>query len=281
MSLLWLNGTLIDRADAKVSPFDHGFLYGDGVWEPLRIFAGKVFRVEQHLEALFSAASVLGIEIPLSRQELTAAIESTVTANDRTEGYIRVIVSRGPGTLGPDPRRIAAQVVVIAEEYQPFPLELYGHGLHAAIVPIPIDAEQSINRVRTLGRPHVVLAKQHALRNGCLEAIFTQKTGELVGTTEGFLFLIKDGAVIVAGGQPHDVTGFAVAAMAGDSGLVVAEYAVKLADLVAADEAFLAGTACGVIGIVRVDGQDIGKGTEGPVTAAIRDGYRTLTRGSG
>ena len=278
MSLLWLNGTLIDKSDAKVSVFDHGFLYGDGVWEHLRVFGGKPFGADHHLKLLFRAAETLGIDIPLSQLQLLAAIAETVKANDRSEGYVRVIVSRGPGTIGPDPRKIDTQVIIVAEEYQPFPTELYAHGLHAVVFHTPLDTEHPVNRVRSLGRRHIPLAKRYALANGCLEAILTNREGELVGATEGFLFLVQDGALVVAGGQPEDATGFAVAAMAGEGGLVVAEYAVKPRDLFAATEAFIAGTACGVIGIARVDGKDIGSGSEGRVTRAVRERFHALTR---
>jgi branched-chain amino acid aminotransferase len=279
MSLLWLNGTLTDKVAARVSPFDHGLLYGDGVWEHLRVFDGKPFRAEHHLRILWNAAAALGIDIPLSQDELLAAIDATLKANSRTDGYVRVVVTRGPGTIGPDPRKIDPQVIVVAEEYQPFPQELYGHGLHAVVAPLALDAENPAHCYRTLNQLHVVRAKQHAIQNGCLEALFQNRAGDLVSTTEGFLFLVKDGALVVAGSQPEDATGFAVAAMAGEGGAVVAEYAVKLGDLFAADEAFIAGTACGVIGLVRVDGKDIGAGREGPMTHAIRERYRSLTRG--
>lgn len=281
MSLVWINGTLTDKADARVSPFDHGFLYGDGVWEHLRVFGGNPFRPQGHLATLFAAAETLGIDIPLSRDELLAAIDSAVRANARTEGYVRVIVSRGPGTIGPDPRKITPQVLIIAEEYQPFPQELYGHGLHAAIAPVRVDAANPALAVRSLGRPHVVLAKQHALRNGCLEAVLVSTAGDLVGTTEGFLFLVKEGAVVVAAGQPADGTGFAVATLAAEAGLVVVEYGVTPAELRGAEEVFIAGTACGVIGLVRIDGKDIGTGAEGPVTRQLRERYLALTRGGG
>jgi branched-chain amino acid aminotransferase len=277
MSLLWINGTLVDKADARVSPFDHGLLYGDGVWEPLRLFNGKPVRAHHHLKVLFAAAEALGIDVPLSQDELLTAVGATATANNRTEGYVRVIVTRGPGTIGPDPRKIEPQVIVIAEEYQPFPYELYGHGLHATVAPLHLDPDNPAHRFRTLNQLHAVRAKQCALQNGCLDALLQTRDGRLVGTTEGFLFAVKDGALVVAGGQTEDATGFAVAAMAGESGLVVAEYSVKLADLLAAEEVFIAGTACGVVGIVRIDGTDIGSGTEGPVTRDIRAAYQHLT----
>jgi branched-chain amino acid aminotransferase len=281
MSLVWMNGTLADKLDARVSPFDHGFLYGDGVWEPLRVFAGKAFNAAHHLNLLFTAAEALGIEVPLSRGELLGAIDQTLHANHRSEGYVRVIVTRGVGTLGPDPRKLDPQVIVIAEEYQPFPAELAEYGLYVTTYPTPFDAEHPANRVRTLGRPHIALAKQDALRHGCLEALLATRTGELIGTTEGMLFLVQDGAVIVAGGHVPEATGYAVAALAGEGGLVVAECAVRMPELLAADEAFLAGTACGVIAIVRVDGQLIGDGSEGPVTRGLRTRFTSVTRSSG
>ena len=281
MSLLWINGTLTDKDAARVSPFDHGFLYGDGVWEHLRVFNGRAFRALEHINHLVTAAEVLGIDVPLSPGELAAAVDATVKANGRTDAYVRVVVSRGPGTIGPDPRKVVPQVMVVAEEYRPFPDELYGHGLHASVFPVPLDTAHPANRVRVLGHPHAVLAKRHALANGCLEAIHTNHAGHLVGTTEGLLFLVKDGAVVVAGDQPKDVTGYAVAALAGHSGLVVAEYTVTAADLHSAEEAFIAGTACGVIGLVRVDGRTVGTGTEGLVTRAIRNRHAAATRSPG
>jgi branched-chain amino acid aminotransferase len=278
MSLVWINGTLVDKTDARVSLFDHGFLYGEGVWEHLRLFDGHLLCLMHHLELLFTAAEALGIEMPLSRDELAVAINATAKANERTQGYVRVIVTRGPGTIGPDPRKLDPQVIIVTEEYLPFPAELYGHGLHAVVCPIAFDSSFPANKVRCLGRPHIVLAKRHALKNGCLEALLTNQKGDVVGTTEGFLFLVKDGAVVVAAGQLVDATGYAVASLAGEEGLVVAEYAVKQADVLGAEEVFIAGTACGVIGIVRIDGQDIGAGTEGAITVALRERYNDLTR---
>jgi branched-chain amino acid aminotransferase len=275
MSHLWINGELIDKADAKVSPFDHGFLYGDGVWEPLRVFGGRLFQTAGHLHHLFESARTHGIDIPLSREELLAAIETTLRANDRLNGYVRVIVSRGPGTLGPDPRKLDPQVIIMAEEYYPFPLELYPHGLHAVTFAAPPGV------VRLLGQPHLAQAKRRAIECGCLEAILTDPAGRLTGTTEGMLFLVKDEALVVASGHIPETTGYAVLAMAGESGLVVIEYAVKSETLFAAGEAFLAGTSCGVIGIVKVDDRVIGSGVEGPITRRLRERFLAVTRGGG
>jgi branched-chain amino acid aminotransferase len=271
MSLLWVNGTLIEKADSRVSPFDHGFLYGDGVWEPLRAAHGRLVLVEEHLDALYHSAEGLGLAVPLSRAELRAALEATVAANHRTEGYARVIITRGPGTIGPDPRKIDPQVIVIAEQYHPFPRELYGHGLDAAVYPWPVDTASQLFHVRALGQPVIPLAKQHALQHGCLEAVLTTGSGLIAGATEGNLFIVKAGEVIVAAGQCPEATAAAVAAMAADKGLPIRVEAVPVEDLRGADEAFLAGTAAGIIGIIRIDGCNIGPGSEGPMTRALRE----------
>jgi branched-chain amino acid aminotransferase len=276
MSLLWLNGALTDKADARISPFDHGLLYGDGVWEHLRVFGGKPFRANHHLKILSAAAQAIGIDIPLSQDELLHAITSTAKVNNRTEGYVRVIVTRGPGTIGPDPRKIEPQVIITAEEYRPFPDELYGHGLHAVYSPFPLDRENPAHRHRTLNQLHVVQAKRHAIRNGCLEALY-HFVDFIVGSTEGHLFAVKDGTLLDEGWQPEDATALVVRELVGDK-FAMMDHGFGWEWLARdTDEVFIAGTACGIIGIVRMNGYAIGNGTEGPVTREIREAYRQLT----
>ncbi|AWM40898.1 D-alanine aminotransferase [Gemmata obscuriglobus] len=277
MSLVWVNGTLVDKLDARVSPFDHGFLYGDGVWEHLRVFGGAPFRAPEHLSALAKAAGALGIEVPLSPAELLAAIGATVRANSRTEGYVRVLVTRGPGTIGPDPRKLEPQVLITAEEYQPFPQELYGHGLHAVVSPQLLDADNPAHQFRTLNQLHIVRAKQHALQSGCLEALLQNRNREIVGATEGVLFAVKGDLLTLASGAAWDDTGAAVIDSTADR-LALVEDPLRLEHLLAADEVFVAGTACGVIGVVRIDGTDIGRGIEGAVTRGVREAYTRITQ---
>jgi branched-chain amino acid aminotransferase len=281
MSLLWLNGTLIEKNEARISPFDHGFLYGDGVWEPLRVFNGLLFHAADHARCLFQSAEKLHLEIPMSQTEVIEAIETTVKANKRVDGYIRVIVTRGPGTLGPDPRKISPQVIVIAEEYHPFPLELYDHGLHASVFKTRIERSSTLLAARTLGEPSIPLAKHDALQNGCLEAILVNHATELLGTTEGVLFLVKQSAVSFDTCQRLDWIGCRIASLAREMGITVTPDPLRLQELLNADEVFQAGASCGVIGIVRVDGKPIGGGTEGPITRTIREAYARLTRGGG
>jgi branched-chain amino acid aminotransferase len=279
MSLVWINGALADKLDARVSPFDHGFLYGDGVWEHLRIFRGAPLRADAHFATLAKAAGAVGIDIPLSLSELRAALDATVRANDRTEGYARVIVTRGPGTVGPDPRKIEPQVIVTAEEYQPFPHELYGHGLHAVVAPLALDADNPAHKWRTLNQLHVVQAKRFALQHGCLEALYQNRECALIGATEGVLFAVRGGDLVVAESHLWDDTATFATEALGEA-LAVVESSLSLADLLKADEAFIAGTACGIIGIVRANGTNIGTGTEGRHTCAAREHYLRVARGS-
>lgn len=280
MSLVWVNGALIDKLDARVSPFDHGFLYGDGVWEHLRVFGREPFRATEHLATLAKAAAALGIEVPLAPADLLAAIEATVKANNRTEGYVRVLVTRGPGTIGPDPRKLEPQLLITAEEYQPFPQELYGHGLHVAVSPLLLDEENPAHQFRTLNQLHIVRAKQHALQHGCLDALLQNRTRGIVGATEGVLFTVKERNLTLPASRLWDDVASVVTQLAGaECGLTERE--LRLPDVLAADEAFIAGTACGVIGVVRVDGAVIGAGTEGPVTRRVRGAYLQLARGAG
>lgn len=280
MSLLWINGQLIDKTEARVSPFDHGFLYGDGVWEHVRVFGGQLFLPDEHVQCLYDAASVLRIDIPLSQPELIEAINTTVQANHRTEGYIRVIVTRGPGTIGPDPRKLDAQVIIIAEEYQPFPAELYGHGLHVICTSIPFMGSNRrwLDR-RLLGQRQFVIAKRDALERGCLEALLMTEAGLLVGGTEGPVFLVCGNEIRLSDHHQPEVMTKVIRDIATGLGLGITVVSLGLPELRDANEVFLAGTACGVIGIIRIDGKDIGSGTEGSVTQEIRRRYHALTRG--
>jgi branched-chain amino acid aminotransferase len=245
------------------------------VWEPLRVFRGQIFRAADHLAQLFAAAAALRIDIPLSQNDLLAAVEATVRANDRTEGYVRVIVTRGPGTIGPDPRKLDPQVFITAEEYLPFPTELYAHGLHTVTAPCPLAASNPADFVRTLGQPGVVLAKAHALANGCLEAVLV----DAGRTTEGNLFAVQGGKVLRFPARPADVAAEVVEELARDAGIPTEPAPSPGTKLTTFDELFTAGTSCGVIGVVRVDGTDVGAGAEGPVTRTLRERYRILTRG--
>jgi branched-chain amino acid aminotransferase len=272
MSLVWINGTLVDKSEAKISVFDHGFLYGDGVWTDLRAFGGKLLWPTRTLKLFIE--NFHHIEVPFTIDELQTAILETLQANSRKDGYIRVIATRGAGTLGPDPRKLDPTVIIIAEEYQPFPQELYEHGLHVVRTPVvpPDDIGSTLGASRTL-----VEAKRFALEEGCLEVIFLDESGNVLGGIEGGYSFIKDGMLH---GRTHDM----IFLMCWDGGVpipprVKGDHRVAFNTIHEFDEVFLAGTACGVIGIAKVDGKPIGTGREGPITKRIREAYRKLTRG--
>jgi branched-chain amino acid aminotransferase len=278
MSLIWINGQLVDKTEARISVFDHGFLYGDGVWEPLRVFGGKPHEPRPHLVHLHNAARRAGIEIPLSIDEMTTAIEETVRANSRGEGYVRVIATRGPGTLGPDPRKIDPQIIVIVEEYIPFPRELYEYGLNVVSMRV---GEPHRDFKRSLSGAWIVEAKQCAVKNGCLDALLVTPPDGVIGSTEGDLFIVSSGAVINAPTSAVDVASAHVGSIVDGEGIPRSPRSspLPLADVVAADEAFLAGTSCGIIGVVQVDGKSIAAGRPGPVTQRIWQAYHQLSRG--
>jgi branched-chain amino acid aminotransferase len=281
MSLVWVNGTLVDKADARVSVFDHGLLYGDGVWEPLRVFGGRLFRPAEHVRLLAASAGILGITLPYTPDELIAAVEATARANHRTDGYCRVVVTRGPGTIGPDPRKLDPQVFITAEEYQPFPLELYGHGLHVVQSSVQFTSPNHWWFFRRLlGQPHLVVAKREALERGCLDAVLVMDTGMIVGTTEGPLFFVTGSDIRLPNHYQPEASVGVVKEIAARLGFGFLEVPAGMPQLAAADEAFLAGTACGVVAVTRVNFRDIAGGTEGPVTRAVREAYRDLTSGA-
>jgi branched-chain amino acid aminotransferase len=282
MSLIWINGQLIDKSEARVSPFDHGFLYGDGVWEHFRVFAGTLFRPDYGIRELFGHLQFLGIELPLSDQSLLEAIDHTLRANQRDNGYVRVLVSRGSGTIGPDPRKIDPQVIIIAEEYRPFPPEIEEHGLEVVVHYSCLIHHEWYLADRLLGRPHVVVAKRDALTRGCLEAVCCDLGRYVLGGTEGSVFRVRPqkGVELLDCMGARDVTAFFVNEVATVRPFL-APGELPSSVLMEADELFLAGTTCGIIPIVKVDGNPIGSGTEGPVTRRIREAYRRLTRGGG
>ncbi|MFO0802513.1 MAG: aminotransferase class IV [Gemmataceae bacterium] len=273
MSLVWINGQLVDKSEAKISVFDHGFLYGDGVWEHFRAFNGKLFRPEDGLVPL------IGYSL-FRHDDLIAAIGRTLEANNRREGYVRVIVTRGVGTIGPDPRKLDAQVIIIAEEYRPFPEELYKSGLQVVSCRLWFSTLSAFPN-RTLGQWHILIAKQHALEHGCLDSVLIDRDDLLGYCTEGDIYIVQSGIIRASSGLSRDqafARGFHID-IHRIQGFPAATRQLSLTDLHAADEVFLAGTSCGVIGIVQIDGKPIGSGTEGPITKRIREAYRKLTRG--
>ncbi len=278
-----INGKLFDKPDAKVSVYDHGLLYGDGVFEGLRIYAGKVFRLKEHIERLFDSARHIALEIPLSREALTEAVLNTVRVNAKHEGYIRLIVTRGAGTLGLDPRKTAdPQVIVIVDDISLYPAELYENGMEIVTASTIRNHPNALNpRVKSLNYLNNVLAKIEATRAGVLEALMLNHKGEVAEASADNVFTVKRGVLMTPptdAGILEGITRNAILDLAHAAGIPAREATMTRHDIYAADECFLTGSGAEVIPVIKVDGRPIGSGKPGPITRQLRESYQHLTR---
>ena len=286
MPRVWINGKLFDKADAKVSVYDHGLLYGDGVFEGIRIYAGKVFRIREHVDRLYDSAVAISLEIPMSREAMADAIVATVKANDKHEGYIRLVVTRGPGSLGIDPRRCDdPQVIIIVDDISLYPSEVYERGLEVITASITRNHPNALNpRIKSLNYLNNILAKMEATRAGCQEAIMLNGAGEVAECTGDNIFIVKNRVVRTPpteAGILEGITRGAVIRLAKQAGLTVVEGPFTRHDIYAADECFLTGTAAEVVSVISLDGRTIGDGKPGPVTKDLLERFRELTRKGG
>jgi branched-chain amino acid aminotransferase len=284
MSLkVYINGKLFDKENATVSVYDHGLLYGDGVFEGIRSYGGKVFRLEEHVDRLWSSAKAIMLEIPISKQAMARAIEDTLAVNEITDGYIRVVVTRGCGSLGLDPNRCSdAQVIIITDHIALYPEELYREGLEIVTVATMRNHPGAINpRIKSLNYLNNILAKIEGLKAGCIEALMLNHKGEVAECTGDNIFLVRDGKLLT---PPNDagilegITRAAVIDLATEAGIDVREVSLTRYDVYIAQECFLTGTAAEVIPVVRVDSRPIGDGAPGPITRDLIARFKKLTR---
>ncbi len=283
MSKVWINGKLFDKDDAKISVFDHGLLYGDGVFEGIRIYGGKAFRLGEHIERLYESARHIALEIPLPPERMSQAVLDTIRANAKIDGYIRLVVTRGAGTLGLDPKRCSnPQIIVIVDDIALYSAESYERGLSIVTSSIIRNHPNALNaRIKSLNYLNNILAKIEAVRAGCQEAIMLNHNGEVAECTADNLFLVKRGILRT----PHLVAGIlegitrnAVIELARAAQIVVQEMALTRHDIYSADECFLTGTAAEVAPIVECDGRLIGNGKPGPITRQLREQFHRLAR---
>jgi len=283
MSKVWINGKLFDKAEAKISVFDHGLLYGDGVFEGIRIYAGKVFRLREHLDRLYESARHIFLEIPFSREQIAQAVLDTVQANAKQEGYIRLVVTRGPGTLGLDPRKCSEpQVIIIVDDISLYPPDSYEKGLRVITASVIRNHPNALNpRIKSLNYLNNILAKIEAERAGCPEAIMLNHNGEVAECTADNIFLVKHGILRtphLAAGILEGVTRNLVLELAREAKIPVQETALTRHDVYSADECFLTGTAAEVAPIVECDGRPIGNGKPGPLTRQLRERFQQRVR---
>jgi branched-chain amino acid aminotransferase len=280
---VYISGKLVPAAEATVSVFDHGLLYGDGVFEGLRSYGGKVFRLDEHVERLYDSARAIRLEIPMSRDDMAAAINQAVAANSIEDGYIRAVVTRGAGTLGLDPNRCSnPQVIIIADSITLYPKEFYDNGLELITSSVIRNHPAALSpRIKSLNYLNNILAKIEGLKAGCVEALMLNHKGEVAECTGDNIFLVKHGRLTTPpldAGILEGVTRNAVLEIARNAGLPVAESALTKHDVYVADECFLTGTAAEIVPVVKVDDRPIGAGKPGPITRDLTDRFHKLVR---
>ena len=284
MSLkIHIDGKLYDKEDAKISVYDHGLLYGDGVFEGIRSYGGKVFRLRAHLDRLWDSAKAIWLTIPISKEQMAEAIKETLAVNGIKDGYIRVVVTRGAGTLGLDPNKCSnPQVIIIADLISLYPEELYRNGLEIVTVSTMRNHPAALSpRIKSLNYLNNILAKIEGHQAGCVEALMLNHKGEVAECTGDNIFLVRDGRLLTPpneAGILEGVTRDAIMELARASGICVAETPLTKHDVYIADECFLTGTAAEVIPVVKVDSRLIGDGVPGPITRDLRERFHKLTR---
>ncbi len=284
MSLqIYLAGKLVPQEQAVVSVFDHGLLYGDGVFEGIRVYGGKVFLEDEHIIRLYESAKSIRLEIPITPAEMTQALRDTVAANNITDGYVRLVVTRGAGTLGIDPARTSnPQVIIIADKISLYPQELYDNGMRLITASTIRNHSGALSpRIKSLNYLNNVLAKIEGTDAGTVEALMLNHKGEVAECTGDNIFIIKDGVLKTPppeAGILEGLTRGAVMKLATEAGIEVRQTPLVRHDIFVADECFLTGTAAEVIAVVSLDGRIIGSGKPGPITADLLERFRKLTR---
>ncbi len=279
---IYINGEYFAEADAKISVFDHGLLYGDGVFEGLRTYSGKVFRLEDHVKRLYESAKAIWLEIPMTQDEFAEAINQAVAKNELSDGYVRAIVTRGAGSLGLDPRRCTPQVIIIADSIKLYPQEYYDNGLEIITVSVIRNHPAALSpRIKSLNYLNNILAKIEGIQCGCIEALMLNHNGEVAECTGDNVFVVKNSNVLTPpldAGILAGITRQAVIDLCIELTIPVAETVLTKHDVYVSDECFLTGSAAEVIPVVKVDSRTIGSGKPGPITKRLTDAFHELVR---
>lgn len=283
---IYLNGKLVPQDQAVVSVFDHGFLYGDGIFEGIRIYDGVIFRLQEHLVRLYESARSILLDIPLAYKDLEEAVVNTVLANDLRDGYIRLVVSRGVGDLGLDPRNCpVANVVIIADTIQLFSQELYDQGLKIVTVPTRRNSPSALNpQIKSLNYLNSILVKIEAANAGVLEALTLNSDGYVCEGSGDNVFIVKRGKVITPPtylGALDGITRRSIIDLCERNGIPIMETPFTRHDVYVADECFLTGTAAELIPVVEVDKRPIGSGVPGEITKRLHAAFHEIARTEG
>jgi branched-chain amino acid aminotransferase len=284
--LIYMDGELVERDDAKVSVYDHGLLYGDGIFEGIRVYNGRIFRLEEHLKRLQRSARAIMLEIPLSFDEMVEAHVEICRANDVHEGYIRTIVTRGEGDLGLDPRKCPEpSVILIAANIALYDPDLYGTGLSLITCSTRRNTPASLDPgIKSLNYLNNILAKIECNQADVQEGIMLTNGGMVSECTGDNIFIVKDGEVFtppISAGILDGITRAAVIECAEDAGIEVSEQLFPVTEVYTADECFLTGTAAELVPVIEVDGRIIGDGKPGATTKRLLDRLHDLTQAEG
>lgn len=278
---IYLNGDFVKKEDAKVSVYDHGFLYGDGIFEGIRIYSGNIFKCDEHLERLYDSAKSIMLDIPLTRKEMEAVLIESIRRNELRDGYIRLIVSRGPGDLGLDPRRSPhSNVIVIVEQLSLYPEEAYVKGLKIVSVSTRRNIPDALNpKIKSLNYLNNILVKIQANLAGVGEALMLNAQGFVAEGSGDNIFIVKNGKLKTPPsyiGALEGITRQTIIDICQTIGYEVKEEPFTLHDVYAADEVFLTGTAAEVIAVREVDARVIGEGKAGPITTHLLKEFRSI-----
>jgi branched-chain amino acid aminotransferase len=283
---IYIDGKYYDQKNAKISVFDHGLLYGDGIFEGIRAYNGRVFRLAEHIDRLFCSAKAILLKIPLSHEKMAQAVIETCRRNRIRDGYIRLVVTRGVGTLGLNPSSCKnPSIIIIADKIQLYPAELYERGMEIITVPTTRNLHSALNpAIKSLNYLNNILAKIEANNAGCEEAVMLNAEGYVSECTGDNIVIVKSGQVLtppLSAGALYGITRGVVIELAREEGMTVAEPNLTRYDLFNADECFLTGTGAELIPIVKIDGRVVGAGKPGPITRRLVDKYHALTKVSG
>jgi branched-chain amino acid aminotransferase len=280
---VWIDGEYFEKKDAKISVFDHGLLYGDGLFEGIRIYSGKAFKLNEHMERLYEGARAILLDIPYSLQQLCAQVEDAIRRNSKQDGYIRLVVTRGTGDLGISPYLCKkASVIIIVDDISLYPAENYATGIPivtAASRRIGVDAFDV--RVKSLNYLNNVLAKIEARQAGCMEAVLLNSAGYVAECTGDNIFIVKKGAVLSP--APTDaildgITRRTVFDLAKGLGVEARAASLTRFDLYTADECFMTGTGAEIMPVTKIDGRPIGDGKPGSLTGRLEKAFKDFVR---
>lgn len=283
---IYVDGKYLDERSAKISVFDHGLLYGDGIFEGIRAYNGRVFKLQEHIDRLYYSAKAIMLKIPITPAKMLQAVVETCRRNNIRDGYIRLVVTRGIGTLGLNPNRCKTpSIIIIADKIQLYPQEYYNKGLEIITVPTVRNLHSALNpAIKSLNYLNNILAKIEANNAGCEEAIMLNAEGYVAECTGDNLFIVKGKQLLtppLSAGALYGITRGVVLELAAEAGLTASEPNLTRYDVFNADECFITGSAAELVPVVKVDGRTIGKGRPGKITRDLVARYHSLTNRSG